>query len=71
MNTTELTLPSYVFDNALYEAGMTADGGPWDKLDGWDKDAVHKFAELVWIASKRDSALTELTRLSQEMGGYD
>lgn len=65
------TLPSYIFDNALYESGMTADGGPWDMFDDWDKQSLHKFAELIWIASKRDSALEELTKISQELGGYD
>ena len=34
------------FDKLIYASGLIADGC-WDKFDQYDKDALHKFAELI------------------------
>lgn len=34
------------FEDLMYRAGLTAQGC-WDSLDDYDKQAVHKFAELI------------------------
>ena len=33
-------------DDLMYEAGLLADGC-WDELDEYDKEAIHKFANLI------------------------
>lgn len=34
------------FEDLMYRAGLTAQGC-WDSMDEYDKQAVHKFGELV------------------------
>ena len=33
-------------DDLMYEAGLLADGC-WDQFDEYDKEAIHKFAQLI------------------------
>ena len=33
-------------DDLMYEAGLLADGC-WDELDEYDKEAIHKLANLI------------------------
>ena len=33
-------------DDLMYEAGLLADGC-WDQFDQYDKEAIHKFANLI------------------------
>ena len=34
------------FDELMYRAGITAQGC-WDEMDGYDRDAILNFAELI------------------------
>lgn len=34
------------FDELMYQAGITAQGC-WDEMDGYDRDAILNFAELI------------------------
>lgn len=34
------------FDELVYKSGLTAQGC-WDSLDGYDREAILKFAELI------------------------
>ncbi len=34
------------FDMLMYQAGITAQGC-WDEMDGYDRDAILNFAELI------------------------
>ena len=34
------------FDKMIYESGLIAQGC-WDKFDEYDRQALHKFAELI------------------------
>jgi len=34
------------FESLMYHAGMTAQGC-WDEMDGYQREAVEKFAELI------------------------
>ena len=59
------------FDKLIYASGLIADGC-WDKFDQYDKDALHKFAELiVWecarIAAQTPCPYTDET-MKQQLG---
>ena len=34
------------FEDLMYQAGLTAQGC-WDEMDGYDHEAIEKFAELI------------------------
>ena len=34
------------FDDLMYQAGLTAQGG-WDQMDDYDRTAILKFGELI------------------------
>jgi hypothetical protein len=34
------------FEELMYQAGLTAQGC-WDEMDGYDHEAIEKFAELI------------------------
>jgi hypothetical protein len=34
------------FDELMYRAGLTAQGC-WDEMDEYNRDAIHKFAQLI------------------------
>ena len=35
------------FESLMYHAGMTAQGC-WDEMDSYQREAVERFAELLW-----------------------
>ena len=56
-----------VIEHCLYESGLTAQGC-WDELDDYAKEAIERFAKLLFEKAQQEFALQELADQAQELG---
>jgi hypothetical protein len=56
-----------IIEQCMYESGLTAQGC-WDELDDYAKEAIERFAKLLFQKAQQEFALQELANQAQELG---